>query len=151
MDVFLKSVCQYFWVKKIGIYIKVKIKLCHFIPLMCKKLHPLDFQTHNFGAVLENLPELISAFHFPLFQSVLKVFRSNPHRKKSNIVGSGDRGDQEIFPKCEITWLGGNAVAAVIEALAVGAVAPPCWTDRFLHWFVVSRVLVQGNLKAKVY
>lgn len=38
-----------------------------------QKLYPLDFQTHNFGAVLENLNELISAFHFPLFQSVFKL------------------------------------------------------------------------------
>lgn len=43
------------------------------MPFYSKKLHPLDFQTHSFGAVIENLHELISAFHFPLFQSVFKL------------------------------------------------------------------------------
>lgn len=89
------------------IYIKENVKLCHFISLMCDKLHLSDvghLQTHNFGAVLKNLCERFSRFCFPLVQfrfeiqfSVLLVswlsfvavcFEIAP-KKKSHFVRSG--------------------------------------------------------------
>lgn len=88
-----------------------------------RKFNPLGvghFQTHNFGAVLENLHKLVSGFSFPLVQSGFKLkysvlmsmaFLSRSwlwyisKEKITDIVRWVDRGGQGILPKHEITRL----------------------------------------------